>query len=51
MQAFILDRYGKGQSLRLGDMSDPVPAADEVLIDVQAAALNQLDGAQARVQV
>jgi NADPH:quinone reductase-like Zn-dependent oxidoreductase len=44
MQAFILDRYGKGQSLRLGDMSDPVPAADEVLIDVQAAALNQLDG-------
>ncbi|WBO21328.1 NADP-dependent oxidoreductase [Sphingomonas abietis] len=44
MQAHILDRYGKGQTLRLGDWPDPVPAADEVLVEVHAAGLNPLDG-------
>ncbi|WP_395945523.1 NADP-dependent oxidoreductase [Brevundimonas sp.] len=44
MKAYILDRYGKGQALRLGDMPDPVTAADEVLVEVHAVGLNQLDG-------
>ncbi len=43
MKAFILDRYGKTQSLRLGDMPDPAPGPDEVLVAVEAAGLNQLD--------
>lgn len=43
MKAYILDRYGKGQALRLGEVPDPVPAAGQVLIDIHATALNQLD--------
>ena len=44
MKAYILDRYGKGQTLRQGDMPDPVPATGEVLVEIHATALNQLDG-------
>lgn len=44
MKAYILDRYGKGQTLRLGELPEPVPAADEVLVDIHATAINQLDG-------
>lgn len=44
MKAYILDRYGKGRALRLGDVPDPVPAPDDVLIAIQATAINQLDG-------
>lgn len=44
MRAYILDRYGKGQALRLGDLPDPVPGSDEVLVEIQATGLNQLDG-------
>lgn len=43
MKAFILDRYGKQQALRLGDVDEPIPGPDEVLVDVEAASLNQLD--------
>lgn len=43
MKAFILDAYGKGASLRLGDVADPVVQPDDVLIEVHAAGLNQLD--------
>lgn len=43
MKAFILDRYGKTQSLRLGDLPDPIPRPDEVLVAVEAAGLNLLD--------
>lgn len=44
MKAFILDRYGKGQALRLADLPEPTPDAGEVLIEVHAAGLNPLDG-------
>ncbi|MPT48360.1 MAG: NADP-dependent oxidoreductase [Sphingobium sp.] len=44
MKAYILDRYGKGQALRLGEVPDPVAAAGEVLVEIHATALNQLDG-------
>ncbi|NDK53395.1 zinc-binding dehydrogenase [Rhizobium laguerreae] len=43
MKAFILDRYGKKQTLRYGDMPEPTPGADDVVIEVEAAGLNQLD--------
>ncbi|HEY9213379.1 MAG TPA: NADP-dependent oxidoreductase [Ancylobacter sp.] len=43
MKAFILDRYGKKQALRLGDMLEPVPGPEDVLIEVEAAGLNILD--------
>lgn len=43
MKAFILDRYGKKQALRLGDMPEPVPGPGEVVVEVEAAGLNQLD--------
>lgn len=43
MKAYILDRYGKGQALRLGDLPDPVAGCDEVLVEIHATGLNQLD--------
>lgn len=43
MKAFILDRYGKKQSLRLGDMPEPTPGPKAVLVEIEAAGLNQLD--------
>lgn len=43
MKAFILDRYGKQQSLRLGDMPEPALGPDDVLVEVEAAGLNLLD--------
>ena len=43
VKAFILDRYGKKQALRLGDMPEPVPGPDDVLVEVEAAGLNLLD--------
>ncbi|MBB4575715.1 hypothetical protein GGI59_004449 [Rhizobium lentis] len=41
MKALILDRYGKKQALRLGDM--PVPGPEDVLVEVETAGLNILD--------
>ena len=43
MQAFLLDRYAKDGSLRLGDMPQPVPGDDEVLVEIHAAGVNPLD--------
>jgi NADPH:quinone reductase-like Zn-dependent oxidoreductase len=43
MKAFILDSYGKREQLRAGDLPEPELRADEVLIQVHAAAVNQLD--------
>lgn len=43
MKAFILDRYGKKQALRLGEMPEPAPGPDDVLVAVEAAGLNLLD--------
>jgi NADPH:quinone reductase-like Zn-dependent oxidoreductase len=43
MKAFIVDRYGKRQQLRAGDVPEPELRADEVLIQVHAAAVNLLD--------
>jgi alcohol dehydrogenase len=43
MKAFILDRYGKGNSLRLGEMPEPELGEDDVLVHVHAAGVNVLD--------
>lgn len=43
MKAFIVDRYGKNDSGRLGDMPNPELRDDDVLIEVHAAGINPLD--------
>jgi NADPH:quinone reductase-like Zn-dependent oxidoreductase len=43
MKAFVLERYGKKQALRLTEMPEPVLRENEVLVQVHAAGLNQLD--------
>jgi alcohol dehydrogenase len=43
MKAFIIDRYGSGARLRAGEMPDPVMREDDVLVQIHAAGVNQLD--------
>ena len=43
MKAFILDRYGSADRVRAGDMPDPEPREDNVLVRIHAAGVNLLD--------
>lgn len=43
MRAVIQDRYGHPDVLRLGELPEPVPADDEVLLRVRAVSLNGSD--------
>ena len=43
MKAFILDRYKKKEALRFGDMPEPQLRDGDVLVEIHAAGLNQLD--------
>lgn len=43
MRAVIQDRYGSADVVEVGDLPDPVPADDEVLVQVRAASLNGSD--------
>lgn len=43
MKAFILERYGKKSSVRLGEMPEPELRDDEILVKVHAAGVNLLD--------
>ena len=43
MKAFILDRYKKKGALRFGDMPEPQLRDGDVLVEIHAAGLNQLD--------
>jgi NADPH:quinone reductase-like Zn-dependent oxidoreductase len=43
MKAFIVDRYGRGGSLRDGDMPEPQVREHDVLVQVHAAGVNALD--------
>ncbi|WP_341716642.1 NAD(P)-dependent alcohol dehydrogenase [Micromonospora sp. FIMYZ51] len=43
MKAIVQDRYGPAETLRLAEVETPVPAADEVLVQVEAASLNAYD--------
>jgi NADPH:quinone reductase-like Zn-dependent oxidoreductase len=43
MKAFILDRYGRNELLRFGEMPEPELRDDDVLVEVHAAGVNPLD--------
>jgi len=43
MKAFILDRYGSADRVRAGEMPDPEPREDDVLVQLHAAGVNLLD--------
>src|SRR6267154_2114942 len=43
MKAFVLDRYKSKSAVRLGEMPEPEVRDDDVLVQVHAASLNQLD--------
>jgi len=43
MQAVVQDRYGSADVLELADIDQPVPAGNEVLMQVQAAGLHRGD--------
>ncbi|PYR06454.1 MAG: NADPH:quinone oxidoreductase, partial [Acidobacteria bacterium] len=43
MKAFILDRYGSTDHVRAGEMPDPELREDDVLVQIHAASVNQLD--------
>ena len=43
MKAFVVDRYGRKNDVRAGDMPVPEPREDDVLIQIHAAGVNPLD--------
>ena len=43
MKAFVIDRYGKKDGVRIGEMPDPDVRENDVLVQVHAAAVNLLD--------
>jgi NADPH:quinone reductase-like Zn-dependent oxidoreductase len=43
MKAFILDRYGSADRVRAGDVPEPELREDDVLVQIHAAGVNQLD--------
>jgi NADPH:quinone reductase-like Zn-dependent oxidoreductase len=43
MKAFILDRYGSADHVRAGDMPDPEPRENDVLVQIRAAGVNVVD--------
>jgi NADPH:quinone reductase-like Zn-dependent oxidoreductase len=43
MKAFIVDRYGRGGTLRAGDMPEPEVGEHDVLVRIHAAGVNALD--------
>lgn len=43
MKAFIVDRYGKNERGRIGEMPEPEVRDDDVLVQVYAAGVNLLD--------
>ena len=43
MRAFILDRYGSADRVRPGDVPDPAPREDDVVVQIHAAGVNLLD--------
>jgi NADPH:quinone reductase-like Zn-dependent oxidoreductase len=43
MKAFIVDRYGKKDGARIGEMPDPELRQEDVLVQIHAAGVNLLD--------
>lgn len=50
MRAAVIDRYGPPDIIRIVEVDDPVPAADEVLVWVRATTLNRNDCAWRRAE-
>jgi NADPH:quinone reductase-like Zn-dependent oxidoreductase len=44
VKAFVVDKYQKKGALRLTDMPEPQMGVDDVLVRIEATAINQLDG-------
>ena len=40
MKAFIIDRYGKKDGVRIGEMPEPELRDDDVLVQIHAASIN-----------
>jgi NADPH:quinone reductase-like Zn-dependent oxidoreductase len=43
MKAFTIDRYKPSDGGRIADVTEPVPANDQVLVQIHAAGVNLLD--------
>ena len=43
MKAILLTGHGGPEMLRYGDAPDPIPANDEIVVDVHAASVNAAD--------
>ena len=43
MQAIVCEKYGSPDVLEFKEVAKPIPKDDEVLVSVQAAALNAAD--------
>jgi hypothetical protein len=43
MRAFILEKYGPPEMLRMAEVEEPAPAADEALVRVLAVSVNPAD--------
>jgi len=43
MKAFVVERYGNNDGVRMADMPEPVPGAGEVLVRIHAASINPID--------
>jgi ribosomal protein L11 methylase PrmA len=43
MRAVLCDRFEGIGALRMGETAEPIPAADEILIDVHAASVSYMD--------
>lgn len=43
MKAFIIDRYGAADRVRLGDVPEPKLGEDDVLVQIHAASVNPVD--------
>jgi len=43
MKAFVINRYGKKETLKLAETADPVLKEDDLLVQIHAAGVNQLD--------
>jgi NADPH:quinone reductase-like Zn-dependent oxidoreductase len=43
MKAFILEKYGPPETLRMAEVERPAPAADEALVNVLAVSVNPAD--------
>ena len=50
MRAVVLSRYGRPDGLELSDVPPPIPKADQVLVRVHAASINDWDWEILRAQ-